>query len=111
MLAKQSPKPMLFLLSQERGSSLKSFILTITSVLFLGLSTAVADLNPFVTIEGKVLKKTAESLFIEIESKKVRIPWRYLDEKKEEEFTVGDEVSIELERKYHDEIVELNKKK
>jgi len=77
--------------------------------LFLIISSqlASAGLSPFVTLEGKVLKVTNESLYLQIDKKKVRIPLRYLGEK--DDFTVGDEVAIELERSQHDEVLELHK--
>lgn len=76
---------------------------------FIFTQTSFAGLSPFVTIEGKVLKKTSESLYLEVEKKKVRIPLRYLDEK--EEFVIGDEVAVELERSQHDEVLELHNQK
>jgi hypothetical protein len=78
------------------------------AILFLS-QVSFAGLSPFVTIEGKVIKKTTESLYLEIDKKKVRIPLRYLPE--DSDFATGDQVAIELERAHHDEILELHEQK
>lgn len=78
-------------------------------VMFFFSQISFAGLSPFVTIQGKVIKKTTESLYLEIGKKKVRIPLRYLGE--DNDFKTGDQVAIELERSQHDEILELHEQK